>query len=324
MTFSGLFAAINTEYKSLNMPNINLNGQTVKVDNGTAQKITNLAKEPKIKAIAKEFWTDRKLGKHDELVGDYVSILEKTLLIDPDEFRADLFKSTLKPGKMADKLTALLADTPLRDDLKKEYITMCLGVTTTRPAIGKGEFLFAATFKNIGFSSNVGDLVDLDTGSKIEVKGIGAPLGNGQNKAFKPMTARLMKDICRELQIDDMKDWALNQENAYKIKKALGLNEKKAMQIFTYLQNLWKEDNGVSRAATKLYFDKGQLIRTVAAMHLYCYMKVEQNDYLLIVNDDEFRMFNAPQDLYEAYDIISKMSINAWREGEYGIKVTLR
>ena len=133
-----------------------------------------------------------------------------------------------------------------------------------------------------------------------------------------------MKDICRELKINDMKDWALNQDNAYKIKKALGLDEKRAMKIFSFLQNLWHEDDGVSRAATKLYFDKGQLIRTVAAMHLYCYMKVEKNDYLLIVNDDEFRMFNAPQDLYEAYDIISKMSINAWREGEYGIKVTLR
>ena len=102
------------------MPNINLNGQTVKVDNGTAQKITNLAKEPKIKAIAKEFWTDRKLGKHDELVGDYVSILEKTLLIDPDEFRADLFKSTLKPGKMADKQILPKYDQEFNDKVEEQ------------------------------------------------------------------------------------------------------------------------------------------------------------------------------------------------------------
>ena len=306
------------------MPELNLNGKRISVDDSTAQKITNLTKEDQIVEVLKKFWTAEKLGKHTDLWEDHKEILKDTLIVDPEEFYEDLEKCKLNPGNMSSKLVSLIDGTSINGDLKKEYITRALAVTTTEPEIGKGEFLFASIFKNIGFAQNAGDLVDLNSGKKIEVKGIGAKLGNGKNNAFKPMSKGLMLQICKVCGIDDMTRWQLDEDNAMKIKHAIGLNEKLAMKVFTFLQNRQAENEGVSRTAVNLYFEKKQLIRTVAAMHLYCYMKMEQDAYLLLVNDEKFSMFKAPDDLAEAYSIIEKMSVKGWREGDYGIKITLR
>ncbi len=80
----------------------------------------------------------------------------------------------------------------------------------------------------------------------------------------------------------------------------------------------------MAKTAAKMYFEKKQLMKTVAAMHLYSYMKLEKDQYILLVNDEKFSIFRAPDDLYESYDIIEKLNLKSWREGDYGIKVTLR
>lgn len=306
------------------MPNINLNGKTVSVDNSTAQKITNLTKEDQIVDVLKKFWTREKLGKHSDLWQDHKEILKDTLIVDPSEFYEDIEKCKLHPGNMTSKLESLISGTSLNGDLKKEYITRALAVTTNEPAIGKGEFLFASIFKNIGFASKVGDLVDLDSGEKIEVKGVGAKLGNGNNNAFKQMSKSLMMNVAKAVGVDDISRWQLDEDNAMKIKHGIGLNKNLAFKVFTFLQNRKAENEGIARRAVDLYFEKKQLIRTVAAMHLYCYMKMEDDSYILLVNDEKFSMFKRPDDLFEAYSIIEKMSVKGWREGDYGIKITLR
>jgi hypothetical protein len=53
-------------------------------------------------------------------------------------------------------------------------------------------------------------------------------------------------------------------------------------------------------------------------------MKLEKDQYILLVNDEKFSIFRAPDDLYESYDIIEKLNLKSWREGDYGIKVSLR
>jgi len=307
------------------MPQLNIDGKTVRVDGDTAQRIMNISERPEIKKILDEFWTEKKLGRHTDLKSDHGSILLKTLQVDPEIFREDLMRNKLKLGNFSSSLESVITGTKLSGDLKSSYVKDCLGVTTVRPAIGKGEFLFAASFVNLGFSSRAGDLVDLDTGAKIEVKGISAVLGNSQGGKFRPMTAKTMGTVFNYLGIDDVpkQDYYLSEENAKKIKTAIGLDREKAKQIFTFLQNLRAENEAVARDAVPLYFEKKQLIRIVAAMHLYAYMKIEMDDYLLIVNDEKFSIFRAPDSLEAAYDVIEKMNLKPWREGEYGIKVTL-
>lgn len=306
------------------MPNLTLNGKSVQVDDKTAHRISNLVKKPDLIRLIDEYWTAEKLGKHKNLKSDHGDILLKTLIVNPEEFKSDLFNNRLKLGNFSSSIDSILTGTKLNGDLRREYLEMCLGVTTERPAIGKGEFLFAASFKNIGFASDSGDLIDVDSKAKIEVKGISAVLGNGQNGTYKQMSERLMRTIARQLQIDGMHRWQLDEENAMMIKEKVALNRSLAVQTLTILQNVYRENEAVARQAADVYFREGQLIRTVAAMHLLMYMKREKSDYLLIVNDERFTMVKCPDDVSGAYDIISKLTIKPWREGDYGIKVTLR
>jgi len=308
------------------MPDINLNGKSLDLDQKTAQQIKNLASKPELVKLVNDYWTDKKLGKRTELKKDYLEILEKTLLIEPNLFRQDLFNNKLKLKNFSATIGSILSNTKLNGDLRTSYLSMCLDVTTERPAIGKGEFLFAASFSNIGFSKDSGDLIDIDTNEKIEVKGISAVMGNAQNGKFRQMSAETMRTVFRLLGINDVakQDYYLSESVAKKIKTAIGLDQNRAKQVFTYLQNLRSENESLARSAVQLYFDKKQLIRTVAAMHLYAYMKLERDNYLLILNDKSFSLFKAPDTLYDAYAILENLAVKPWHQGEYGIKVTLR
>ena len=308
------------------MADLNLNGKSLNVDGETAQQIKNLASSSELESLVNEYWTNDKLGKHSELKAEHLDILQKCLLIEPEIFKQDLFKNKLNLRNLESSISSILTNTKLNGDLRNSYLRMCLDVTTDRPAIGKGEFLFAASFSNIGFSKDTGDLIDLDTKEKIEVKGISATLGNSQNKKMRAMTGQTMYTIFKQLGIDDVArtDYYLSEENAKKIKVAIGLDHDKARSVFTYLQNLRNENEALANAAVQLYFEKKQLIRTVAAMHLFTYMKIENNDYLLILNDRDFMLSKAPSTLAESYNIVDKLIVKPWHQGEYGIKVTLR
>lgn len=308
------------------MKTLVIDGKEVRVDDATALRMKNLSVKEKLKEILDKFWTDKKLGKHKSLKNDHGEILLKTLLVDPETFDSDLNGNKLKVGDMSSSIKSLISGTKLDGDLREEYLRLCLNVTTERPAIGKGEFLFAATFANLGFSSESGDLVDLESGSKIEVKGISAQLGNGQNSRFRQLTESIVYTLLKKLDIVDVakSDMYLNEEVAKKIKTAIGLDRNKAAFAFSCFQNIRNENESISRSAANLYFETKQFIRTVAAMHLFTYMKLEKSDYLLILNDAKFTIFRAPGDLLDAYRIVEKLSIKPWRVGEYGIKVTLR
>ena len=308
------------------MPDINLNGKSLDLDQKTAQQIKNLASKPELVKLVNDYWTDKKLGKRTELKKDYLEILEKTLLIEPNLFRQDLFNNRLKLKNFSAPIGSILSNTKLNGDLRTSYLSMCLEVTTERPAIGKGEFLFAASFSNIGFSKESGDLIEINTNEKIEVKGISAVMGNAQNGKFRQMSEETMRTVFRLLEINDVakQDYYLGESVAKKIKTAIGLDQNKAKQVFTYLQNLRRENESLARSAVQLYFDKKQLIRTVAAMHLYAYMNLEGDKYLLILNDKSFSLFKAPDSLYDAYAILENLAVKPWHQGEYGIKVTLR
>jgi hypothetical protein len=163
------------------MAEVNLNGKSVNVDRDTEQQIKNLISKDDIEAIVHEYWTAEKLGKHTELKSDYLEILKKTLLVEPELFKQDLFSNKIELKNRYEPIKNILLNSKLNGNLRNSYIPMCLDVTTERPAIGKGEFLFAASFSNLGFSKENGDLIEMNTKEKIEVKGISAVLGIAQS-----------------------------------------------------------------------------------------------------------------------------------------------
>lgn len=308
------------------MPNITLDGKTVNVDQNTAQSIKNLSEKPDLRELLDKFWTKEKAGRHPDLKKDHEDILLKTLRVDPEYLNNDLLNNKLKLRNLTAPVESILRNSKLSGDLSSSYIPLCMNVTSERPAIGKGEFLFVASFSNIGFSQDHGDLIDLDNKARIEVKGVSAVLGNSQNQRYKPMSEPLMRAVFRLLEIDDVakQDHYLNPEVAKKIKEKIGLDRNKAKQIFTFLQNLRNENEALATSAVEVYFREKQLIRTVAAMHLYAYMKLEKNSFFLILNDKKFSIFESPKSLSDAYAIIDELSLKSWHQGEYGIKVTLR
>lgn len=308
------------------MPNITLDGKTVNVDQNTAQSIKNLSEKPDLRELLDKFWTKEKAGRHPDLKKDHEDILLKTLRVDPEYLNNDLLNNKLKLRNLTAPVESILRNSKLSGDLSSNYIQLCMNVTSERPAIGKGEFLFVASFSNIGFSPDHGDLIDLDNKARIEVKGVSAVLGNSQNQRYKPMSEPLMRAVFRILEIEDVakQDHYLNPDVAKKIKEKIGLDRNKAKQIFTFLQNLRNENEALAASAVEVYFREKQLIRTVAAMHLYAYMKLEKNSFFLILNDKKFSIFESPKTLSDAYAIIDELSLKSWHQGEYGIKVTLR
>lgn len=118
------------------------------------------------------FWTNEKLGRHKDLADQAELLYEHYALCSADKLLMRLKQSIFKFGNYGPcDWSEYLDKANLDDCLKPEFVDAALKVTTARPSIGKGEFLFAATFNNIGFAPDSGDLIDLITKQKIEVKG---------------------------------------------------------------------------------------------------------------------------------------------------------
>ena len=89
-------------------------------------------------------------------------------------------------------------------------------------------------------------------------------------------------------------------------------------------QNTKKSYEEVADGAVKVYKEKKKLLRTVAAMHLYAYMHVENDDYLIATTSKYFRCFKCPNSIAEAYSILENFEVNDWRIGSSGISVSLK
>lgn len=308
------------------MAQLEINDKQVNVDDKTAQLIKNDVNLKKIHEYLEKYWTPKKLGKHHDMAEKHEEIIKNNLKCNVDDFFKDLSKTTFEPGNKGPyNLHSILGKTSLIDDLQPQYIDDCLKVTTTQPAIGKGEFLFAASFTNIGFAKEGGDLVDLKSGKKIECKGVGAILGNGQNPQLKQMRKSVMNGIRSLLETNDVTGDGLDSENANLIKKLIGTDTKKMKKFFLLTQNLdGRENEGIANQCVKVYLEKKYLLKTIAAAHLYIYMNVEENDYMLMLNGQKFMMFEKPKSVAEAYEIVEHFDISGWKEKETGVKVTLK
>lgn len=120
----------------------------------------------------KEYWNG-KLGKYgDELVREHAKELKAYSIasisdiidhLEQNKFRLETYSKT--------SWSKFLNIAKLSEYLRPGYITDALAITTHRPAMGQGEFLFVSCFKNIAINSESGDLIDMSTHEKIEFKG---------------------------------------------------------------------------------------------------------------------------------------------------------
>jgi hypothetical protein len=302
------------------MPNVSVNGKEVQVNDDILQRIKNEINLDNIEAKLAKLWTETKSGKHN-VITDHAQIIEKDLIGFPDKFFEKLYKTHFKPMEYGPaKLSSLLKQSSLDGYLKPEYITDALRVTTNRPAIGRGEFLFASLFVNLGFCKDKGDLVDLDTNQKIEVKGKGGKFGDGQDNRFKMMSKSLMLSLFKQLGIDEITD-ELTDEYIEIIKN--NTDNKGLYQVFSYLQNLSKPSISISNEAMEVYSRYKDLKVTLASCHLYAYSKLNYLSWLLLLNDSDYRMFSAPNSVGEAYRICNSLKIGSWNKGDYSFKITL-
>lgn len=307
------------------MAEIKVGNKDVEVDSNTEQRVKNILSVDNIAEYLNKYWTSEKLGKHKDMKAKHGEIILKTLKSSPESLFSKLEKSSLKLElNKPYSINNLLQVTGLSADLSSNYIDYAMKVTTTRPSIGKGEFLFASIFHNIGFANKSGDLVKLDDKSSIEVKGKYSILGNGQNNRYKPLTKGVLYSIFKYLNIDDMSPDNLSTDFAQVLKKRIGDNEKALAKVFVALQNINDEYEPLGKVCVRLYKDKKQFLRVVAATHLFIYMNTEDTDYLLAHNDKKFMLFKKPETLTQAYEIIEHFDVYNWNIGEYGIKVNLK
>ncbi len=270
-----------------------------------------------------EFWTSKKLGKHQQLAKQAELLYEHYALCTPDKLLARLQQSTFEFGNYGPiAWKNILEDANLDDCLKPEYVTEALKVTTTRPAIGKGEFLFVSIFNNVGFAKGKGDLIDVNTNEKVEVKGISSTIGNGNSNAFATLNQSRLNAIGYMLKRTPTS--VIDAAACNVIKSAMGKDVKTVYNVLSALRNTAMDYREVTEAACNFYFNTGKLLLTIAAMHLYSYMHIEDTNYLLAVNNEKFRCFERPNTLVEAAEILKNFEIHGWKIGESGVTVTLK
>ena len=108
------------------------------------------------------------------------------------------------------------------------------------------------------------------------------------------------------------------------LKNLMGTNEQAIYKIFEIFQNTTQSYREIVEAAVNLYTSSKQLLRTIAAMHLFAYLRLERVKYLLAVNNTKFMCFTAPNSIYEAARILKHFDVHGWTVGKSGVSVTLK
>lgn len=297
------------------------NGNFTSIGNADINQVRTVVNGAELSKYLKEFWTEKKCGKHPELMNKHKAILMNDLIVSPKDLFEQLSKNIFTFQNFGPiKLTDFLEKSKLDSYLKSEYLQHALTVTTHQPAIGKGEFLLVSCFKNINFSFESGDLTD-DDGNRIEVKGNHASIA-GIN-GFKQMNKSIMFSIYRLFNTNpDYED--LTMKCAENLEELLSKNPEQIKKTMLLLQNNVKESHELANNMTELYNEYPHLLDIVAAAHLFVYLKVQKANYLLALNDKVFAGFETPKTLKQSYEIIKHFNVNGWTTGNKGITFTLK
>lgn len=302
----------------------NNNGEMKKVGDADDNQFSRIQNDTNIGDIKKEldaYWTDEKLGKHMDLKAKHGTILLKNLKVPASDFFEQIKKNHFTFQNFGPiSLNTFLKKAKIDLYVQPSYIDDCLAVTTPRPAIGRGEFLFVSTFNNIRFAGGKGDLIDAND-DRIEVKGKHANFGS--DGPYKQMNQSLLYSIYslfgtntseKNLTLD-----AMNELQTLMIK-----NPQKQAKVLTLLQNLKQPSTGLTNQMVELFNNTHDLPLTIAATHFLTYMKVQKANYLLALNDKVFWCFKSPTDLSQAATIMKNFNINGWISGNKGISFTVK
>lgn len=273
------------------------------------------------------FWTDSKTGKHTDMANQHGMLLLKNLKTDPKDLFDVLSKNTFNFQEFdIIPWSDFLSRARLSDYLKPEYVEDALKVTTTRPAIGKGEFLLVSCFSNIGFAKNAGDLVDLNSNKKIEVKGIRATI-SADGKHYKLMNNSLITSVFSVYDSSDTIKY-FNRDCADRLEELVkqSNNDNKLVEVFKRLQNVdaGQESESVAKKFVQIYKSTGtKLFNVIGAMQLYMYLS--GINYLMMVNQLGFKCFaldNNPM-TYLNMIIKNKIKISSWETGTRGMEISI-
>jgi len=283
-----------------------------------------------------EYWTPQKLGKHsNEIANQHGMLLLKNLKTSPEDFFKFL-KTTTFTFKPFDVIpwSDVLVRSGLSGYLKDEYVDDALHVTTTRPAIGKGEFLFVSCFSNLGFAPGKGDIIDFNTHDKIEVKGVRATI-SGDGKRYKQMSNEVITTAMSVYDTSDTIEY-FSREYAPRFEElinASNCDQEKLIKLLVRLQNVENDSQSqaVAQKFAKLYDPKKpNLFLIVGAMQLYLYMK--EISYLLMVNEHGFKCFKRPDDARGYLDLFAtkgdnsagkKLKLGSWETSTYGMEISI-
>lgn len=316
----------------------NSNGEVEKigtVSNDQLARIKNDADISSIKSYLDSFWTDKKKGKYPDMAQKHGTIILKDLKSDAADFFKQLEHNTFTFQEFGPfSWKSFLKNAKLDTLVDDKYLEDCLQVKAgKRPEIGRGEFLFVASFSNINFASKSGDLID-NEGNRIEVKGKHSNLG-GENQGFQQFNSSILTAIYSAFGTngptrtdhDNDKDKTnakdLTLDIIDDLQKKIIDNPQKAKHVMKMLQNRVDHPEGLANKMVELFNSKHDLKHVIAASHLLTYTQLQRANFILALNDNVYWGFKAPKNLEEAYEIMQHFNINAWLTGNKGISVTV-
>ena len=273
-----------------------------------------------LNTLLPEFWTDKKCGGKEGLAKQHGMLLAKNLLVKPETLFEQLEHSYFM-FKNFPKIawSDFLRKAELAEYLKPEYVTDALGVTTVRPAIGKGEFLFTSCFANLGFYKGRGDIVDMRSGQVAEFKGIRSTM-SGDGKIYKQMNRSLMFSVFSLFNTSTQFDH-FNRECGEELDTLLQSRPNMTPRVLKLLQNISNESGKIANEFAQLYSIKQNIFDVVGAMQLYIYMKIQNTSFLLMTNDQGFCCFECPKSPIDAYNIIKSIKLSSWDTGNRAMTI---
>lgn len=276
-----------------------------------------------LKDCLTKFWTPKKCGKSGEpedFIEQHDMILGRTLIADPADLLEQLEENIFNFQKFdMIEWSDFLRRANLAEYLKSDYIRLALDVTTTRPAIGKGEFLFVSCFSNLGFANGKGDIVDFKSGKRCEFKGIRSTL-SGDSRVYRQMNKSIIYSIFSLFGTGSSYDH-FNRKCAEDIDELLKSKPGLINEVLKRLQNLTEPDLSFIRPFAELYEIKKDIFTVVGAMQFCIYLKIQNSQYILFTNDEGFKCFEQPRNADEAYHIVNGLKLSSWQTGDYGMTI---
>ena len=276
-----------------------------------------------LKKYLEMFWTPEKCGKAgepSEFIDQHDMILTKTLLVKPEYLLEQLNENTFNFQNFElIPWSDFLKRAKLAEYLQPDYIKYALEVTTGRPAIGRGEFLFVSCFSNLGFSKGRGDIVDMKSGKKCEFKGMRSTL-SGDGKEYRQMNKSLIYSVFSLFNTGAEYDH-FNRECAASVDDLLSEHPELLPKVLARLQNVYEPDMAFVREFGELYDLKKDLFNVVGAMQMCLYMKMQGASSIMFTNDEGFRCFEYPESAAEAYNIVKGLKLSSWMTGDYGMTI---